>query len=256
MASIDTLIVNYRTPELTAAAARSVLSEPETHEVVIIDNASGDGSAEHLQRELVGERVRVLALDQNLGFGAGNNAGAATSEADYLFFLNSDAALRVGGLGSLLRTLNEPNVGIVAPRVCTLDGQEQLDSYGVFPTPRDLLLRRRRQPENPLAPPWVSGVAFLTRRRDFETVGGFDEGYFMYLEDVDLCFRYRAAGLGVLRVPEAEVTHIGGGSRHSSREQKSQYDRSQDRFLRKAGFSPLSRRLVRFARALYRLLRP
>jgi N-acetylglucosaminyl-diphospho-decaprenol L-rhamnosyltransferase len=253
MKNVDVIIVNYRTKELTAAAVRSVLREPELARVLIVENTSGDDSADYLRDAFINQPVEILISAKNLGFGGANNFAATLSTAKYLFFLNSDAVLRPGGLDLLRTALEEhPKTGVVAPAVYIADGETlQSDAQGAFPTPLSLMTRGSKKTITDLHPDWVSGVAFMVRREEFLDVGGFDPVLFMYYEDIDLCRRYRAAGFTILRELKAEVVHLGGASRQSSLKQKTQYFQSQDQYLRLAGYLSLSRLLVRIMRSPY-----
>ncbi|HEX3622117.1 MAG TPA: glycosyltransferase family 2 protein [Acidimicrobiales bacterium] len=246
------VIVNYRTKELTADATWSVLAEPEVREVVVVDNASGDGSVEFLRAQIGDRRVRVVESDANRGFGPGVNAGVASCEAPLLLVLNSDATLRPGSLGLLAKALlADPTVGVVAPAVLEPDGRLQPGAYGRLPKRRDIVLSngwvspRADRVRNEAAPGWVSGVAMLLRRADFLAVGGFDERFSMYLEDVDLCRRLRDAGKSVHREPSAAVVHHGGKSWGSRREQTRRFHQSKLRYFENLGASRLELRLVR-----------
>lgn len=236
---VAVVIVNYRTTQLTLATARSVLSEPEVAEVVIVDNASGDGSVEFLDRELSSgdPPVALVQSEQNLGFSHGCELGVGRSTAPLLFFLNSDALLAPRSVGALRSALlDDAGLGAVAPLVYGPDGTTlQVDSHGVFPSLRSTVLRTNRRPPESLEPDWVSGVAMMLRRSDHEDVGGFDTSFTMYLEDVDLCRRLRAAGKRVRRVPAASVRHLGGASRRSSAEQRAHYRSSRRLYWEKAG---------------------
>src|SRR5205814_1501518 len=141
----------------------------------------------------------------------------------------SDAVLTSGSLAALVATLDrDGGVGIVAPVALDANGNEQVDSYGRFPTLWTLLTRRNRSPRSTVEPDWVSGVAMLVRRDEFLARGGFDPAFWMYYEDVDLCRRYREAGQRVVRDAAATVVHISGGSRGDKRRHFRAYFRSQD----------------------------
>jgi N-acetylglucosaminyl-diphospho-decaprenol L-rhamnosyltransferase len=255
--SVDTIIVNFRTKELTLDAARSVLSEPETNSVIVVENGSGDGSREWLRDQLAGSPgANVVDAEKNLGFGGGNNLGGRAATAEYVFLLNSDATLEPGGLAPLVKCLENPSVGVVAPAVVLANGyQVQPDAQGIFPTPGAILSRRAAKQIDSLEPDWVTGAAMMMRRTEFLDLGGFDENLFMYLEDVDLCKRYRDRGLRVVRELSSKVIHLGGGSKESTRAQKEQFARSTDYYLKKHGFGRASRTAVKVVRAAYRMLR-
>ena len=199
------------------------------HEVIVVDNASTDGT-----RELVRERfpsVRLIELPENVGFGAANNVGMEAAGGDYFLLLNSDAWPRADGVEKL-RVFAEanPQVGVAGPRLVSPDGRVQKSVRG-FPTlwrlateyfflrklaPRSRFLNdfygagfdyRSRRPAE-----FLMGAVLLLRRKAFEEVGGFDPAFFMFSEEVDLCYRMRAAGWAVEFTPEAEFVHLGGAS--------------------------------------------
>lgn len=234
------VIVNYRTKELTCDAVASVLPEADVREVVVVDNGSGDGSADHLRRTFPDERVRVVESPRNGGFGAGVNLGVAESRSPLLLILNSDAAVRGGSIALLVTALlADDSLGVVAPTVLQADGEaEQPDAYGRLPRRWELLLSgawstNRSGHAAPVE--WVSGVAMLLRSADFRSLEGFDEDFKMYFEDVDLCRRIRARGQSVRRLAEAGVVHGGGRSWPSGREQRRRYHLSRVVYARKLG---------------------
>ncbi len=255
---VAAVIVNYRTKELTAEAARSVASEPGVEEIVIVDNDSRDGSVDYLGTELTDPRVRVVTSPSNIGFGQGVNLGARQCVAPLLLILNSDAVLLPGSLAPMTRTLLEDDsVAIVAPAVYDAEtGDLQAGAHGVFPSLKAILLRKNRRPPETLWPDWVSGVAFLLRRRDFEEVGGFDPEFRMYLEDVDLCRRFRSAGRTVRRDLAAGAVHIGNRSwtPESFTLALDQALRGRAVFYRKAGYSVAERMALEVVRRGHMLL--
>ena len=257
-ADVDVIIVNYNTPSLTIEAAKSVLDAPNLRQVIIVDNASGDGSAEDFKRVFAGaaERVHIVESERNLGFGGGNNLGARSAGSEYLFLLNSDAVANPGCIAALHDILKKhSDIGLVAPSVRLADtGDLQPGTHGVFPTPRALLTRQTTASRaDDLEPDWISGVAFLARRAEFEALGGFDESLFMYYEDVDLCRRYRLRGLKVAREPKVTVVHKLGQSGIGNPRHKTVYYESQDRYLRLAGYSPLARFALAGARGIFNM---
>ena len=253
MTGVAVVVVNYRTKELTAEAVASVLPEPEVEEVVVVDNASGDGSVEYLRSCFDDPRVRVVASDHNRGFGPAVNLASAECRAPLLFVLNSDATLVRGSLGRLCAVLEaDGTVGVVAPAVYEADGRTlQPGAYGRLPSRRDVLLsngwvrRRADDPRLATEPGWVSGVAMLLRRADFLALGGFDESFAMYLEDVDLCRRLRETGKSVRREPSAGVLHHGGRSWQSVRDQRRRFHAGKLRYFEKLGAGRLALGCVR-----------
>lgn len=253
---VAVVIVNFRTSDLTAAAVRSVLDEPDVGEIVVVDNASGDGSPHRLRSELTAKGVRVVEADRNLGFGQGVNLGVRHSTAPLLFLLNSDAELCPGALSILRRTLLEDeSIAVVAPAVYRSEGPElQPAAYGVFPTLRTVLRRTNHNPPETLWPDWVSGAAMLVRRSEFEAVGGFDPDLWMYLEDVDLCRRLRDRGGRVRRELAAGVVHRTGGSATSWSEAMRHAQASRVVYARKSGL-PMADRIVMQALCTAQVLR-
>lgn len=249
--SVDTVIVNFRTKELTLDAVKSVLDEPQTKSVIVVENGSEDDSAAWLAENLKDSRIKLLVSEKNLGFGGGNDLGAGSASAEFVFFLNSDATLEPGGLALMVERLNDPTVGVVGSAIYLPSGELQPNVFGLFPTPSRILSRRAASSSDSPEPDWVSGAAMMVRRAEFLDLKGFDERLFMYMEDVDLCKRYRDRGLRVVREPSAKVVHLGGGSKASSKAQKEQFRRSTDYYLEKHGFSASSRAAVKAVRALY-----
>jgi N-acetylglucosaminyl-diphospho-decaprenol L-rhamnosyltransferase len=244
------VIVNYRTKELTRDSVASVLTEPEVQEVVVVDNASGDGSAPFLRDAFVDSRVHVLESPRNGGFAYAVNRGATVCGAPLLLVLNSDATVSPGCLGLLAETLLlDETIGVAAPAVYRPGGRTlEPRTFGMLPKRHDIVLRVLRNSSNDMAttqPEWVSGVAMLMRRQVFVDAGGFDEAFEMYFEDMDLCRRLCAQGLIVRRVPVATVIHAGGGSWRSSADKRRRFQESKALYFEKIGALPLELQCIR-----------
>jgi N-acetylglucosaminyl-diphospho-decaprenol L-rhamnosyltransferase len=197
-------------------------------DVVVVDNASSDGS---LARLAASDLDAVLVpTGRNLGYGRGVNAGARRASGDILLVCNADLIVDVDAVSRLAACLrDEPDAAIVGPTIREADGT-RYPSVRSFPDLSDAIghavmslvwpdnpfTRRYRRSEETFATAsdadWVSGACMAIRRIAFESVSGFDPAYFMYVEDLDLCWRMHRAGWRVLHLPEAEVTHIGGVS--------------------------------------------
>jgi GT2 family glycosyltransferase len=224
---MSVVIVNHNTREHLAACLSTL--EREAAEVIIVDNASGDGSVEMVATGF--PWVKLQANESNPGYGAGANQAVALSECEYILLLNSDTRVEPGAVAALTEYLDEhPEVAIAGPMLLNPDGSRQPSCYP-FPTPVNLLFRwttlgllaahsprlRHRYPPaacNGNAQPvaWVVGAALAIRRSAFEAVDGFDETFFMYSEEVDLCYRLWDAGWEVHFAPVTTVWHEGGVS--------------------------------------------
>jgi GT2 family glycosyltransferase len=220
---VDAVVVSYNSrSELRACVAP--LCHAEGVEVVVVDNASADGSLGALARL----RVTSVQLRRNGGFAHGCNAGWRLGNAPFVLFLNPDAVLRPEDLDRLAQVLEqEPEVGVAAPRIVDANGELQW-SQRRFPRLRsiyaqalflhrllaaaDELVRDEDAYARPGSPDWVSGACILVRRSLLERLDGFDEGFFMYCEDTDLCRRVRDAGYDVRFEPAAVAVHEGGAS--------------------------------------------
>ncbi|HEX5378031.1 MAG TPA: glycosyltransferase family 2 protein [Phenylobacterium sp.] len=234
---VSVVMVVYMTGEALDESLACVLSDPLVDELVIVDNGSSVSEAERLQGLAERDRKRVVLMSGqgNVGFARGANLGARRASGDVLVFLNPDAFLQTDCISELVRTIaDRPVPSIVGGRVLNADRTEQRGARRGDITPISALmslshLARRvpawrhyevhweqdAAPEGVAAIPTISGACFCMRREDFEAVNGFDEGYFLHVEDVDLCWRVRRAGGLVLFQPKAEVIHLGHTSRAS-----------------------------------------
>jgi N-acetylglucosaminyl-diphospho-decaprenol L-rhamnosyltransferase len=223
-AAFAVVVVSYNTRELLRECLESVREEGPA-ETVVVDNASRDGSPEVVQAAF--PEVLLLANAGNPGYGAASNQGIAACRAPYVLLLNADTRLRPGTLAVLGRELERhPKAAVAGPLLLNPDGTRQPSCFP-FLGPFEVLvmntylnrlvrLTRRFRPVYSKAPagevPWVKGAALAIRRTAFEEVLGFDEAYFLYAEEMDLCWRLRRAGWKVRFTPEAEVVHVEGAS--------------------------------------------
>ncbi|MGF1458844.1 MAG: glycosyltransferase family 2 protein [Leptolyngbyaceae cyanobacterium] len=246
---VSIIVVNYNGSGVILDCLASVFQhfDPLRVEVIVVDNASQDGSPELIAQTY--PRVRLIQQTQNVGFGAANNIGVRAAQGEYLFLLNSDTLLQSNILPMLRqKLLSARNVGIVGPRLLNPDGSFQLSTayeIGLWGEWRTLqLVQKYRKPQNrpQLAKKYsrdrqvdiVVGAAMFMRRSHFEQVGGFDETFFMYFEESDLCQRFRAAGWQILYTPEVSLIHIGGYSvGKTAAKMAAEYRRSQRYYYRK-----------------------
>lgn len=223
------------------------------HDVLVVDNGSTDGSAEAARRW---HDVRVIEAGSNTGFARANNIGIHASGGTNLLLLNSDTVVPAGAIDRLVAELDrDPDVAVVGPRLVDAVGRAEL-SFGRMIGPLNELrqkrlarsgaveeLTRRRQ-----YPDWVSGACLLVRRADADAVGGLDERYFMYAEDVDFCAAIRARGRKILFTPDVEVVHLRGRSAaRAPAATRDAYRRSQLAFYKKhhPAWAPLLRLYLR-----------
>jgi N-acetylglucosaminyl-diphospho-decaprenol L-rhamnosyltransferase len=229
------VVVSYNYGDLLERAVRSILADTSAGvpDVVVVDNGSTDGSLERLRDVFPRSKfpmVRVLEAPGNVGYARGANLGIAATETPVVAVLNGDLELAVGVAAAMMTALEaDSRVGVVGPRVLNLDGS-------VYPSartepglwvaaahatvglvwPTNPWTRRYRQldrdPTLARDVDWLSGTAMWLRREALDDVGGWDERYFMYMEDVDLCLRLRRAGWRVAYEPGGEVVHVQGAS--------------------------------------------
>lgn len=222
---VTAVVLNWRRPEDTLGAVASLSGSSWTGlDVLVVENGSGDGSAERLAAELP-EGTELLVKERNLGFAGGSNCGirrALERGADYVFLLNSDARVTETTVEGLVRTLiDAPQAGAAGPAVLGAADPPVLESLGGV-----IDLRSGRIRHLGAGQPWtaeladgcprptdmINGCAFMVRREAVEQTGLMDERFFCYLEEADWCLRLAAAGWPVLLVPAETVRHRGGAS--------------------------------------------
>ena len=206
------IIVNYNGGEGLVQCLRSLATEwAANDEIILVDNASVDGSADAAEQAF--PHVRVLRSETNLGFGGGNNLGARYSTGKYLVFLNPDTLVSPGWLEPLLSALDQrPQVGLTTSKILLLSDRERINTCGNDTHYSGLTLCRglglpRDMLNEPVEVGAVSGAAFAMRRELYELLGGFDETFFLYMEDTDLSWRARLLGQHLLYVPDSIVYH-------------------------------------------------
>jgi N-acetylglucosaminyl-diphospho-decaprenol L-rhamnosyltransferase len=222
-----------------------------SHEVIVVDNASSDGSADAARRR---PGVRVIETGANLGFACGTNIGIRASTGANLLLLNSDTIAPAGAIDRLLDVFDlHPDVAVAGPRLVDAGGRAEL-SFGRMVGPLNELRQKHATGVDAATrleqfPDWVSGACLLVRRSDAEAAGLLDERYFMYLEDVDFCAAIRARGRRVMFVPGIEVVHLRGQSVKAATGGTARaYRRSQLAFYAKhhPGWVPLLRLYLLF----------
>jgi GT2 family glycosyltransferase len=230
---VSVIMVVYRTGPALCESVACVLRDPEVDELVLIDNGSSVEEMALMDAAAAeDQRVTVIRGQDNVGFARGANMGAKAAHGNVLVILNPDAFLQEGCIAALCSTLRaQPVPCLVGARVMNPDGTEQRGARRGEVTPVTSLISLTHlskavgglkgfeihheddpTPMGGMPVPTISGACFAIRRYDFFSVGGFDAGYFLHVEDVDLCWRVRKAGGQVLFEPNARVIHLGSTS--------------------------------------------
>ena len=224
---VDAVVVNYNARDELLACVRSLRADGVA-DVVVVDNGSADGSGSALTA--ADPVARLVETGANLGYGGGANRGLAQGHRELVLVCNADVVVHPGTMATMMAALDaDPRLALVGPRLINPD-ETLYPSARTFPSlvdaighgflglvaPRNRFSRSYKMLDwdhrGRRGVDWVSGSCFLARRRALEDVGGFDVSYFMYLEDVDLCWRLRRAGWGVAYEPSACVLHVQGVS--------------------------------------------
>lgn len=239
--TVLTVILNYKTPDLALNAAETALVAMEgvAGEILIVDNESQDGSFEKIAAGVAARgwgadgRVRVVASGWNGGYGAGNNFGIRTglstgAKPDYVYLLNSDAWPEPGAIRALVEVLEaRPEAGMAGSAVRSPEGELNTTAFR-FPSianefqayahtgPITWLFKKHVVwmpiPEALASVGWVEGSSLMMRQAMLDEIGLFDETFFLYFEEIDLCLRAHRAGWSIWYVPESHATHIAGAS--------------------------------------------
>ena len=261
---VDIVIVSFNTRDDLVACVSSIYSTrpARLRTLVIVDNASTDGSVQAVRSRW--SDLEVITLERNVGFGAANNVALRRSGAPLVLLLNSDTVVRAGAVDTLAERLEATGAVAAGPRLVDDHGRPEV-SFGPMLSPlgelrqkawqdlasMDTAIARRavsRRFGREREVDWVTGACLLLRRDAAQAVGFFDERYFMYEEDVDLCAALRARGGRVLFTPRAEVVHRRGRSiRQAGSSAASHYDRSHLAFYAKhrPGWAPWLRGWLR-----------
>jgi N-acetylglucosaminyl-diphospho-decaprenol L-rhamnosyltransferase len=251
MPDLSIIVVNWNTRDLLAQCLRSVYQTSDNldFEIVVVDNASTDGSVEMVERLF--PHIGLITNQENVGFARANNQAIARCQGRYVLLLNSDTRVLFESLCNVVRFMDEhPRAGIVGVRLLNPDGTFQA-SYTPFPTLwlefliLSTLGRRLIRATFPSYGPragegartivgYMEGACLVARREAIEQIGGLDERIFMYAEDVDWCYRFHQAGWEVWYLPQAPIIHYGGQSsnRRKGRMEAELY-RSRVYFFRK-----------------------
>ncbi len=228
---VSVIIVNHNAGSLIMQCVQTALEQAQ--EVIVIDNASTDSSSDKLQQCFPqNNRFSMIFSHKNLGFSAGCNLGMTAAKQPYILFLNPDCLLGAESLKLMMEVLqSNSTIGMVGGYLINPDGSEQGGGRRAIPTPWRALVRacglyrleklsprlffdfhlnKQPLPPAPIEVEAISGALMLVSRNAIDEVGGWDEGYFLHCEDLDLCMRFRDKNLKIMFVPTAPVTHFQG----------------------------------------------
>ncbi len=228
---VSAVIVNWNTKDLTSQCIKSILQGQDRYrtEIILVDNASTDGSAEYFEKEF--PEIRLIRNSQNLGFAKANNQGIMASSGRYICLLNSDVVILENCLEKLCDFLSDnPKVGLVGPKLLNADGTIQHSVAGL-PTPWNTLCRalaldsifpkielfgdylmKYREISETQPVDVIYGAMWVTTRQALGQVGLLDEQFFIFGEDLDWCKRFHDAGRNIVYLPLAQAIHHGGAS--------------------------------------------
>ena len=277
---LSIIIVSYNTRALLQACLASVYADlgqgsaSVAAEVIVVDNASSDGSVAMMREQF--PQAMLIESGANLGYGGGANLGLKQANGRYLMLLNSDTLVQDSALRHLVAFMDtHPDAGACGPRLLNPDGSLQrsafrfptitqivLDLFPILPRLTDTSLNGRYQQDNPdneqpFVVDFTLGAAFVVSRAAYELTGGFDEDFFMYAEEVDWAMRIQAVGYTYYSVPAARIVHYAGQSvKQAPRRMFYELHRSRALLYRKhysPAFQQAARLLTRTA-MLYRAL--
>ncbi|WP_026885133.1 glycosyltransferase family 2 protein [Clostridium beijerinckii] len=238
---LSIIIVNYNTYNLTKQAIESIIKEHHNfnYEIILIDNASSDGSIYKLQDKfkniLITQKLRIIINKDNLGFAKANNIGIKLAKGKYILLLNSDTVLKENCLEKCIAQIKkDKNIGALGCKVILANGELDHACKRGFPTPKASLyyflkLHKKNAlkygqynafhlDENEIGEiDCLTGAFMLMPKFVFEEVGGLDEDFFMYGEDIDLCYKIKERGYKILYYPEAQIIHYKGASSKKKR---------------------------------------
>jgi len=224
MIDLTVIIVNWNTKKLLQACLNSVLQKTRgiKYEIIVVDNGSTDGSAA-LVRQF--KKVKLVANKKNLGFAAANNQAIKKARGEYLVLLNSDTLLENNALKKLVDfARSKPRLGILGAKLINPGNRVQCSTGRFYTLPVVALSLfgadrwLRRAPQKACRVDWVEGSCFLINRRVLEEIGLLDEKFFMYVEEMEFCYRAKKAGWQTWYYPKAKVLHLVRGSTPESKQ--------------------------------------
>jgi len=258
---LSIIIVNYNTLDLTASCIKSILKHSNLNfEIIIINNYPQSKDPKKLKNKYKDSRI-IIMESPNHGFGAANNLGVEYARGKYILFLNSDTLVKNNSLEKMVTFLGRhPEVGALNPLLFHPNGTRQKNYFGDFQTLSSVILRRssNRLKKNKkfFYCQKITGAALMLRKNLFESIGGFDQKFFMYFEDEDLCRRIINSGKKNAIMTTAKIIHLEGKS-SSTYNKKKMYYQSQDYYWRKHKglFLEMVMRTLRFPYLIWQKLK-
>lgn len=216
---LSVVVLSYNTKKILKNCLDAIFQNTQgiTYEVIVIDNASTDGSGQMVQKEF--PQVILIANKENLGFARGNNQGLNQASGKLVLLLNSDTVVKPGALEKMVKFMDQhPEAGTIGPKLLNEDGSLQA-SVGKFPSLPVVLVMLfkehfggsqlvRRSYDQTRSVDWVMGAALMVRKEILDKTGLMDEEIFMYYDEVEWCYRIKKAGFQIYFYPEAEITHL------------------------------------------------
>jgi GT2 family glycosyltransferase len=264
MPKLSIIIVNWNTRVLLMECLDSIKKNQPlfAYETIVVDNASGDDSAATIKNEYPG--IRVIENQANCGFAAANNQGAQAAAAPLLLFLNPDTLVHPNTLAGAVSFMKQhPAAGVMGCRTLNGNGSLQATAFA-FPGKlrifayvsglnRFFKLSRFTDHSTLCTPDYVQGSFLIIRKEIFEKCGGFDESFFLYAEETDLCLRVKASGALIYYYPDVSITHYGGGSGRNSLVCLGHFVKSHIRLYQKYSSLPEEKKLRLALKAALRL---
>jgi GT2 family glycosyltransferase len=229
--NISIIIVTFNSEKFIKSCLDSIFTHLPNVEIIVVDNASADNSVNYLRTQEKKSKIKLLCLNDNIGFGAANNHGANLAKGEYLLFLNADTLLVEDPISKTTEFLDHnPNIAVYSCQLRNRDNSVQ-PTGGYFPNlintfawqfflddlPVISSFFKSIHPKSNLYHQcqyldWLTGAFFLINKHDFIKIKGFDEKIFMYTEELELCFRLNKLGKKCFFNPESHIIHYGGGS--------------------------------------------
>lgn len=255
---LSIIIVDYNSEKYSLPLVKKLLENKTiSFEIIFVDNNPGGNVNEIFQNEF-GTKIKIVKAGENKGFGAGNNLGAKLAQGEYILLLNPDTEVVDDALEQMLNFMSKhAEVGAITPLILQSDKTPQRHFFGHFQTLSRMILRNQasslKQPyPNFFYAEMITAAAMMIRKELFEKLGGFDEKFFMYIEDEDLCHRIVNLGLKNAVLTTAKIIHFEGKS-STSFEKKKFYYQSQDYYWQKH-YGRLMTTLMKIIRYPYILL--